>query len=142
MLLVRARVAPSTIHGMGLFSVEALGKGTPIWRFEGEFDRVFSPEEFAALPPLAREHTRCYCFIRQSDGHAVHSGDHACFMNHSSAPNTGAPAGAAAPVTTIALRDIAAGEELTCDYWSFDADAAWKLGLAPPEAPVGFTPQS
>lgn len=43
----------------------------------------------------------------------------------------------APPVTTVALRDIAAGEEITCDYRAYDADTAWKLGLVPPDAPLG-----
>ena len=33
--------------------------------------------------------------------------------------------------TTEALRDIAAGEEITCNYFDFDADAARKLGGVP-----------
>ena len=45
-----------------------------------------------------------------------------------------------APVTTVALRDLAAGEEITCDYWSYDADTPWKLGLVPREAPLGAQP--
>ena len=65
------------------------------------------------------------------------SGDHACFINHADSHNTGTPPQAALPVTTVALRDIAAGEEITCDYWSYDADTAWKLGLAPRDAPLG-----
>jgi hypothetical protein len=51
-------------------------------------------------------------------------------MNHDPRPNTGAPADAREPVTTVALRDIAAGEELTCDYAAFDAVAAAKLSSA------------
>jgi len=31
----------------------------------------------------------------------------------------------------VALRDIAAGEEITCNYFEFDADAPGKLGLVP-----------
>lgn len=137
MMLIRTRVAPSAIHGMGLFTVEPVAKGTAIWRFAPGFDHDFSPAQFAALPLLAREHTRHFCFVSQVDGHVILSGDHACFINHSPANNTGAPPDAPAPVTTVALRDLAAGEEITCDYWSYDADTPWKLGLVPRDAPVG-----
>ena len=41
------------------------------------------------------------------------------------------------PVVTVALRDIAAGEEITCNYLDYDADTAWKLGLVPKDAPLG-----
>lgn len=128
MMLIRTRVAPSTIHGMGLFTQEPVLKGTPVWRFEPGFDRDFSPEQFATLPVLAREHTRWFSYVSQADGHRILSGDHSCFMNHAAAPNTGAPADSQPPIITVALRDLAAGEEITCDYFAFDAEAAQKLG--------------
>ncbi|MEY2408878.1 MAG: uncharacterized protein QOF48_1548 [Verrucomicrobiota bacterium] len=122
---------------MGLFAEAPLAKGTSVWRFERGFDHDFSPADYAALPELARAHTRWFCFVSQRDGHVILSGDHACFINHSDAPNTGAPGGSPTPITTVALRDIAAGEEITCNYWRYDADTAWKLGLAPHDAPLG-----
>jgi SET domain-containing protein len=141
MMLIRTRVAPSTIHGMGLFASDPVPAGTPIWRFEAGFDHDFGPAAFAALPPLAREHTRWFCFVSKANGHVILSGDHACFINHSSQPNTGAPADATPPVTTVALRDIQAGEEITCNYFAYDADTAWKLGLVAPDAPLGAQPK-
>lgn len=139
-MLIRTRVAPSVIHGMGLFAAEAVPKGTPVWRFEAGFDREFSPEVVASLPTGAREHLRWFGYISADTGRVVLSGDHSCFMNHSATPNTGAPAESPPPFTTVALRDLAAGEEITCDYSSFDADTAWKLGLVPREAPLRATP--
>ena len=56
-------------------------------------------------------------------------------MNHSSTPNTGVLPGADDPGLTVTLRPIAAGEELTCDYIAFDAEAATKLGTFPPNRP-------
>jgi hypothetical protein len=38
---------------------------------------------------------------------------------------------------TVALRDLAAGEEITCNYLDYDADTAWKLGLVPKNARWG-----
>lgn len=128
MLLIKTRVGPSAIHGLGLFAVEAAPRGTPIWRFEPDFDREFSAAQMAAFPEPAREHLRWFGFFSR-DGRVTLSGDHSCFMNHSAEPNTGAPTDAVAPVTTVALRDIVAGEELTSDYFAFDADAARKLGV-------------
>ena len=140
MMLIRTRVAPSAIHGQGLFAVEFVPRGTPVWKFQPGFDHDFSPAAFAALPELARQHTRWFCFVSRADGHVILSGDHACFINHSPAPNTGAPPNATVPITTVALRDITAGEEITCDYYSYDADTAWKLRLAPHDAPLGASP--
>lgn len=131
MLLIATRVALSAIHGLGLFAVQAVPRGTPVWKFQPGFDREFSPAQFAALPPLVQQHLRWFAFMSQPDGHFHLSGDHACFMNHSAAPNTGASPDAAAPVVTVALRDIDAGKEITCDYFAFDAEAARKLGSEP-----------
>ena len=89
------------------------------------------------MPEPARSHTRHFCFVRPGDLHVLLSGDHACFINHSDTPNTGAPECATSPVTTVALRDIQAGEEITCNYWSYDADTPWKLGIVPQDAPLG-----
>lgn len=139
MLLIKTRVAPSPIHGLGLFTIDPVPCGTPVWRFEPGFDHAFSPAQFAALPPVAREHLRMYCFVSRDDGHLLKSGDHACFMNHSATCNTGALPDATPSVTTVALRDLAANEELTCDYRAFDADVAWKLGLVASDAPLGAT---
>lgn len=128
MILVRTRVAPSAIHGLGVFAVDALPRGTPIWRFEPGFDRKFSAAQFSALPAEARAHLRWFAYVDKETAEWVLSGDHACFMNHAPEPNTGAPCGATPPVTTVALRDIAAGEELTCNYRDFDAEGEAKLG--------------
>lgn len=137
MMLIKTRVAPSKIHGMGLFAAEFIRCGTAIWRFEPEFDHDFSSEQFAALPAMARAHTRWFCFVSRENGHVILSGDHACYINHSSEANTGAPPNPTIPVTTVARRDIAAGEEITCNYWEYDGDTPWKLGLVPADAPLG-----
>lgn len=127
MLLVATRVAPSAIHGLGLFAAQYIASGSPIWRFAPEFDREFSPEQFSRLPLLAQAHLRWFGFTDGKSAQWILSGDHACFMNHSLTPNTGASPSSPPPITTVALRDIAAGEELTCNYFTFDADAARKL---------------
>ena len=128
MLLIRTRVAPSPIHGLGLFTLAPVPAGTPVWRFAGGFDHVFGPAEFAALPEPARAHVAWFAFVRPEDGGRVLSGDHACFMNHAAHPNTGVRPGTGEPAMTVTLCDLPAGAELTCDYFAFDADAAGKLG--------------
>lgn len=141
MMMIPNQVRPSAIHGCGLFTPVFIPKGTPVWRFLPGFDHDFSPEQWNALPEPARGHARHFCFVRAGDLHVILSGDHACFINHADQPNTGAPANALSPVTTIALRDIQAGEELTCRYWDYDADTPWKLGLVPRDAPLGASPR-
>jgi uncharacterized protein len=126
MMLIETRVRPSAIHGMGLFAVNFVPRGTPVWKFQENFDREFSAEEFSTLPIEAQKHLRWFAFLANEKW--ILSGDHSCFMNHDSNPNTGAVENSKSPVITIALRDLAAGEELTCDYFAFDAEAKSKLG--------------
>lgn len=128
MLLIETHVAPSAIHGLGLFATNAIPSGTPVWKFQPGFDQSFSPKQFAALPLLAQKHLQWFAYLSQLDGQWILSGDHACFMNHSATPNTGATMEHHQAVVTVALRDIAIGEEITCDYFAFDAEAARKLG--------------
>jgi len=127
MMLIKTTVRPSPIHGLGLCSVASVPRGTPIWQFEPGFDHDFSPQQYAALPPLARDHIRWFCYVNRDNGHYILSGDHACFINHSASPNTGTPNRPQPALQTVALRDIAAGEEITCDYYAYDADTLWKL---------------
>lgn len=133
MLLVPVRVGPSAIEGNGALAQVELPPGTPFWRFEEGFDRAFSPSEFERLPAQAQAHLRHFAWVRRDDGHWILSGDLACFMNHSATPNTGVLPGAADPGLTVTLRPVAAGEELTCDYFAFDAEAAAKLRPVPPQ---------
>lgn len=139
-MLIQTRVGVSSIHGHGLFAVDPIPRGTLVWRFLPGFDHDFSLEQFAALPAIARNHTRWFCFVSRENGHVILSGDHACFINHSLDPNTGLPPDGASPATTVALRDIAAGGEITCNYWDYDADTPWKLGLVARDAPLGTRP--
>ena len=53
-------------------------------------------------------------------------GDHSKHMNHAGAPNI-----LSAGEHDVAARDIASGEELTCNYYDFDLDADVKLAAGP-----------
>ena len=126
MLLIAVRVKPSAIHGLGLFTVDRIPRGTAIWRIAPGFDQEIGPESFAALPEVTQSHVRWFAWKHRQTGRWILSGDHACFMNHDPQPNTGLPSGDSGEVTR-ALRDLLPGEELTCDYREFDAEVAAKL---------------
>jgi hypothetical protein len=110
MLLVRAEVRSSPIHGTGLFAAEAIAKGRPVWVFHPRIDHIFLNSE--ALPTAVRRLIRRHGYI---DGAwFVVPGDYAMFINHSPAPNVGVDNKENS--IDCALRDIAIGEELTQDY--------------------------
>ncbi len=121
MLLIAARVDRSTIHGLGVFALERIPEGTPVWTFEPRFDQAFSASEFTALPVQAQAHLRHFGYLDAARGRWVLNADLSIFLNHSTTPNTGAPGQEGAAVLTVALRNIEADEELTCDYGTFDA---------------------
>src|ERR1700744_3557046 len=108
MLLVKTFVAPSPIDGLGLFAAEPISAGTGWWRFDGAVDRVFEPMEFDDLCDLAKAHVLRSGFVQ--DGKYYLCGDDARFVNHS--PRTPSLP-AEGVLASIAVRDIAVGEEIT-----------------------------
>jgi SET domain-containing protein len=126
MLLVKTRIGPSPIHGIGIFADEFIAKGTVIWEFTPGFDVYVNPGDIQRLPAAAQVQMLKYCHRELETGQYVLCADDARFFNHSDQPNTVDLPGREGP--TVAARDIAIGEELTCDYFTFDADVLDKLG--------------
>ena len=126
MLVIPARLQSSPIHGLGVFTVHAVPAGAVVSRFVPRFDVEYNAEALPELGEAERAYLRHYSYRSRFTGRYILPGDHDRFMNHSDAPNVGMnPDGS---YTCLALRDIAAGEELTCDYRTFDAE--WQLKLA------------
>ena len=122
MLLVPTTLRPSPIEGLGLFSAERIAKGTITWAFDPRFDLLFSEDEAANLPPLQRALLERHAYLSLHLHKYLLCADDARFWNHAAHPNNGEVLrpGDSEPAN-IALRDIAAGEELTVDYRAFDA---------------------
>ncbi len=116
MLLVRTYVAQSAIEGVGVFAAEPIARGAPVWRLEPSLDRLIPVETWRAAPPYLKELIDRYAYpSADHPGHVVYDFDNGRFMNHSSEPNTDFSADQGG----IAARDIAVGEEITCDYGEF-----------------------
>ena len=123
MLLVKTKIGPSKIHGVGLFADQFISKGTPIWRFTPGLDLKLTEEELAKLPKLAHEYLIHYCYHSVVDNTYTLLFDYARFFNHSKNPNVvliDLPDDLEG--MEIASRDIQPGEELVCDYREFDID--------------------
>ena len=114
MLLVKTRIGPSPIHGIGIFAAEFIAKGTIIWQFQPGFDVKLAPEALRNLSPPALEQALNYCYYE--DGAYILCADDARFFNASRTPNCTSDE---LNISTIAARDIAKGEELTEDYRGF-----------------------
>jgi SET domain-containing protein len=110
MMLIAVDLKSSPIHGLGLFAITDIPKGTVLWRREPGFDLQFTQEQVDKLPKLTQDYIYTYA-CTDKDGTMWLWPDNAKFWNHSDDPNTGD-----IDLTTIALKDIKAGEELTIDY--------------------------
>lgn len=101
-------IAKSRIHGIGLFAAANIEKGTIIWDFDPNVDKILDGK------PTKEQEDYCW---RENDKYII-PGDKARYINHSDDPNTvvvyyGGP--------TIAIRNILAGEEITENY-QYDDD--------------------
>ncbi|MCV3207319.1 SET domain-containing protein-lysine N-methyltransferase [Mesorhizobium sp. YC-39] len=116
MLLIRTYIAQSAIEGVGVFAAEPIRKGASIWRLDPDFDRLIPMEKYKAAPPHLKELLDRYAYPSPDrPGFMVYEVDNGRFMNHAERPNTDFSQYGGATAT----RDIAAGEEITCDYGEF-----------------------
>jgi len=96
--------------GLGVYATKPIPKGTLIWT-QCAFDRIFTPDEVKALPSTHQKLMGHYAY-ESVHGNLIMCWDAGRYVNHSCNP-------AMLPVDTgleIAIRDIAQGEEITCDY--------------------------
>ncbi|EWY40923.1 hypothetical protein N825_33875 [Skermanella stibiiresistens SB22] len=98
-----------------MFAMEPIPAGTPIWAFDDRIDRILVPDAsmLRTYPTFARMTESHGCVIAGLG--LLMLGDDARFINHSDTPNVDLIAEGDWRAFKAA-RDIAAGEEITCDY--------------------------
>jgi uncharacterized protein len=96
--------------GSGVFATRPIPRGTINWAMD-PLDQHFPPSAVAAMPPPARRQLDIYSYVDRHGRHGL-CWDHARFVNHSCEPNCLS----VGYEFELAVRDIAAGEELTDDY--------------------------
>lgn len=122
MFHIKTFVAPSTVHGTGVFAAEDIEKGKLVWSFNPKIDFAFSEAEWVelleSLSPACKEVILNYAY-KEKNTHYILA-DHGQFMNHHRArANLSSDSDAN---TMHALFDIAKGEELLCDYGDYSDD--------------------
>lgn len=105
--------------GHGLRATEALPAGTLIWCLDA-LDIRLTREQLVALGPLFDEQIDRYAWT-DSVGDRILCWDIGRYMNHSCQPNSMSPG----LQFEVALRDIAQGEEVLCDYGTLNLDAGF-----------------
>jgi uncharacterized protein len=125
MLLVDVYLDKSPIEGIGVFARKPIPKGATVWKLDLNYDRMIPVEQWEAETGAVKNYLDRYCYPNRADPRfIVFEADDARYMNHSGEPNCDVSAGG----VSVALRDIAAGEELTCDYNHFFEDGFEFLG--------------
>jgi uncharacterized protein len=120
MMLVKTLVKASEIHGIGAFAGEPIKKGTVIWDFMPPIDVVMDASLLQTAPEPIRSFLDRYTYPHHEDKtKIILDGDHGRFMNHSNDPNCDY---LTSKTQGFALRDIAEGEELTCNYAHFSPE--------------------
>jgi len=123
MLLVKTRVAPSPIHGLGLFAEEFILAGSVVWKFTEGFDQTFTREQIEKLPEPAHFFLAKYAYLSTKTGRYLLDTDNGRYFNHSKIPNTSTKTVAGEKEDIIcADKDIESGEEITVNYADQEAD--------------------
>jgi len=118
MMLVKTEVRPSKIQGLGLFALEPISRGTEVWKYVEGFDHEI--KDWSNFPQVALDFLEKYAVFQY--GYYTMNNDDARFYNHSDDPNT---AWDAERNAEVAIRDIEADEEITCDYREWDDDSGF-----------------
>jgi len=112
--MVPYRIQPSKIHGNGVFACTFIKEGTLVWHYAEPTDRRIFTHEKGLTTWL--DHV---AYRPPGKNYREVPGDGAVFLNHSDAPNITVTNDAG---DMMANRDIANGEEITCNYKEFDID--------------------
>ncbi|MGX8008821.1 SET domain-containing protein [Mesorhizobium sp. ORM8.1] len=116
MLLVDTYLDKSAIQGIGVFAKNRIAKGTLVWKLDARFDRRIPVDTYESQTGPVKSYLDRYSYPdRRDPSFIVFEADDARYMNHDDDPNCDV----STPEETYALRDIAAGEELTCNYNHF-----------------------
>jgi SET domain-containing protein len=107
-------IGSSKIHATGCYTTHPISKGTFIIEYVGPLLTVDEADERY----VDQEET--YLFGLSDGKHVIDGYGEAAFINHSCDPNCEAVESDNRRVWIVALRDIAAGEELTYDYSLYD----------------------
>lgn len=114
-ILIDTYVGPSAIEGVGVFAGEAVNAGQLVWTYNPVLDRLVTPMELSQLPAAQQAFLQRYAYFDVAMGGYLLDGDNARFLNHATRANIEFRE----DTHGYAAYDIAAGEELSCDYTLF-----------------------
>ncbi len=98
------------VGGLGVFTSAPIARGTVVW-VRDALDQALTPDAVAALPEALQAQVARYAYT-DARGRRVLCWDHARYMNHACEPSLTS----VGTLMEIANRDLAPGEQLTCEY--------------------------
>ena len=115
----------SDIDGKGVFAAQDIKKGSIVWKYDSTHDCAISQAEFETKDDAEKEHLHRVAYLSPWTSLWVYppAGDLAEYTNHSNDNNLSVkfdPKISPEPYF-IANRNIVAGEEITNNYYEFDA---------------------
>lgn len=116
MLKIKTYLDKSPIYGLGLFADQDMYPNTVTWEFDYKYDLVFKTINIDNYEFLKK-----YCYYHHGKYYLCM--DNARFMNHSKTPNIVCHSEGPYdfPIQyDYTNKSIKRGEELTCDYSTFD----------------------
>lgn len=116
MLVVKTRIGPSPIHGIGCFALQDIAAGALVWRPDPKIDRLMTDAEMKERRSDIRDHL----YRNMVTGLWVYSADNAYYLNHARPATLRYEIDDNGDERYTAARAIAAGEELTLDYAEMD----------------------
>jgi hypothetical protein len=130
MLLIKTRLDRSAIHGIGVFAMNDIEAGAPVWEFLPDFDSKWTINQFQNFPEQAKAYVIRHGFF--DNGFFFLDRDHSHFMNHANDANLVEGKTGHSTPGLVAARKISAGEELTCNCTELARNGAYHF--APDDA--------
>jgi SET domain-containing protein len=110
-------IRSSSIHAAGCYTTRSFKKGVRVCEYEGpRFTKDVADDRY-------QDRFITYLFSCGNDGMVIDGFGTAMFINHSCDPNCETE-DHEGRIFVVAIRDIAAGEELTYEYNLYDSDDA------------------
>jgi hypothetical protein len=91
MLMVKTRLGPSDIAGIGLFADQDIPKGTVTWQFMSGYDLLLTQGEIDRLPEPARSNLRDHTYRDSGSGLYILCVDNAVHESRSRAKHRRSP---------------------------------------------------
>lgn len=113
------------VIGYGVYATAPIPRGTVTWQLD-PLDLVFTREQAARLGPIHRPVLEKYSYVDQF-ARFVLCWDFGRYMNHACLPNTRGVGN-----FEVAVRDIAPGDEITCEYATLNLSHGFRCACGHP----------